>query len=122
MADPVPTEEQVAAMALAVIYKAARFLMLPNSPLGAWGEFGDGGVAVVSLKPDYAIQEMLLGLHFQNWAVDLTQEVSTADVIRVGLETDPGSFPADKLPDVQRAIDASIHWVAQDLLGGVGVG
>jgi hypothetical protein len=41
-------------------------------------------------------------------------------VIRVGLSADPATFPADKLPDVERALEAAISWVSAELEGGVG--
>lgn len=116
-----PSQPQLDAMAQAVIYKAVRFLKLPESPLGAWGEFSEYGVGVATVRPDHAIEEMLYGLRLRDWDVDLESLVTADDVIRVGLEMDPATFPADKLGDVERALSAAVSWVAHHLQQGVGI-
>lgn len=114
-----PTEEQVASLRQAVLQKATRTLMLGQAPLGYWGELADGTQA--PLRPDYAIKEILFGLRFVNWDVDLTDLVTAEDVIRVGLQAD--SFPEDddRIADIDSAISAACSWVAQYILGGAGV-
>lgn len=117
-----PTPAQLETLRLAVTYKAVRFLAFPGAPLGAWGEVAEGGVGVVTVRTDAQIRELLYGMGGVDWDVDLTAEVAADDVIRAGYETDPAAFPADRVADVERAIGAAAHWVAQYLLSsGVGV-
>lgn len=113
-----PTAEQIERFTQAIIFKAVRFLKLPEAPFGFSG-VTDWGMATV--RPDYEIEELLYGLRFRDWDIDLSILVITDDVIRVGLQTDPADFPAASLPDVQRAIDSAISWVAHKVLGGVGI-
>jgi len=113
-----PTDTQTARLAQAVIAKATRFLVLPEAPLGTWGEMGDLGIATV--RPDYSIVELLYGLHFRDFDVDWDTIVSTDDVIRVGLAAEPDTFPTDKRPDVDRALAAAIDWINEELRGGIG--
>jgi hypothetical protein len=54
--------------------------------------------------------------------VTLGALVTVDDVIRVGLQTDPTGFPTDRLPDVERALSASVDWVLTNLQGSWGVG
>lgn len=115
-----PTESQSARLALAAIGKATRLLVLPEAPLGTWGELTEFGAAVV--RPDYSIGELLYGLHFRELEPeDWADIVTTDDVIRVGLNADPETFPAVKLPDVERALTSAIDWITEELRGGVGV-
>jgi hypothetical protein len=116
--DGVPTAAEEARLGQAAIAKATRFLVLPEAPLGSWGELSEFGMAVV--RPDYAITELLFGLHFRHLTIDWDSIVTADDVIRVGLSADPATFPADKLPDVERALEAAISWVSAELEGGVG--
>jgi hypothetical protein len=110
---PVPTPiEDEARLTQAVVAKAVRILSLVEAPLGLWGEMTDMGPA--SVKPDWQIRELLFGLHYSGMAVP---EVSADVVIRQGLQTDPATFPADKLPDIDRAIAAARSWIAHDLQG-----
>jgi hypothetical protein len=120
MSDPVtPTPEQQERMVQAVIAKATRFYVLAQAPLGTWGEVTEFGVATV--KKDHQIVELLYGLRFRNWDVDLAALVTTDHVIRQGLEHSVDDFEDDKIPDVQRAIDSAISWIAHYLLEGVGL-
>jgi hypothetical protein len=111
-----PTDEQVEAFTQAIIAKATRIIVMGEAPLGTWGELTEFGIATV--KPDYQIKELLYGLTLRNWDVDLTGLVDTDDVVRAGLQS-PEAFPAARVPDVQRAIDTAVAWVAHYLLEGV---
>lgn len=113
------TAPVVEALEQAMIQKATRILMLSKAPLGSWGELNEFGVATV--RADHEIAELLYGLRFVNWDVDLPALVTTTTVIRVGLQTDPTTFPADRVADVQRAIDAAARWVASYILFGTNV-
>lgn len=118
MADT-PTPDQAEALKLAVAYKAVRFLAFPGAPLGAWGEVGEGGVGVVTVRSDAQIRELLYGLGGHEWEIP---DVTADDVIRAGFETDPATFPADRVADVERAIVAAKQWVSEYLRSnGVGV-
>ncbi len=118
--DATPSAEQVEQITQAVIQKATRILALSHSPLGLWG--GDVDFGPVPVRSDYEIAELLYGLRLVNWDIDLTSLVTTEDVIRVGLQAaNPATYPVDQLPDVQRAIDAAVAWVAVALLYGFGV-
>jgi len=110
------TEERIKT---AVIQKATRILMLSKAPLGSWGELNEFGVATV--RADYEIQEILFGLRFVNWDVDPLTLATTDDVIRIGMQADPDTFPTDRIPDVQMAIDSAAWWVAAYLLDGANV-
>jgi hypothetical protein len=79
-------------------------------------EFG-----VVTVRPDYAIQELLFGLHFLDLEPVWDDIVTAGDVIRVGLSADPDDYPVDKTADVERALVAAIDWITAELSGGVGV-
>lgn len=116
-----PTPEITAALRLAVIYKATRILAVSGSPLGSWGEYPDGGVGPIPVRPDHTIAELLYGIRFVDWDVDLPTLVTSDDVIRVGLETDPTTYPAERVPDVEAAIAAASSWVAHYVLDGTGV-
>lgn len=111
-----PTAEVQERLVGAVIQKATRILMLSKASLGSWGELNEFGVATV--RADHEIQELLYGLRFTNWNVDLVTLVTTDMVIRVGMQTEPSTFPSDRLPDVQRAIESAVSWVASYLLEG----
>ena len=77
---------------------------------------------MATVRPDYQINELLYGLHLPEWEIaDLAGLVTTDDVIRAGLMVDPATFPADRIPDVQRAIDAAVDWVTSELYGAFGV-
>lgn len=113
----IPANDEITARLVgAVIQKATRILMLSKASLGSWGELNEFGVATV--RADHEIQELLYGLRFVNWDVDLVALVDTDDVIRVGLQANPATFPSDKVPDVQRAIEGAASWVALYLLDG----
>jgi hypothetical protein len=114
-----PTTETEERLAQALIQKATRILMLSKAPLGSWGELNEFGVATV--RSDHEIQELLYGLRFVNWNVDLPTLVDTDTVIRVGMQADPSTFPTDRIPDVQRAIDAAASWLAAYVLYGTNV-
>lgn len=113
------TAETVERLKQAVIQKATRVLMLSGAPLGSWGALNEFGVATV--RADHEVQELLYGLRFINWDVDLAAAVDTDDVIRQGMQTEPADFPTARLPDVQRAIDTAASWVANYLLNGSNV-
>lgn len=114
-----PTAETSERLRQALIQKATRILALTKAPLGSWGELNEFGVATV--RADYEIAELLYGLRFVNWNVDLPALVSADDVIRIGLQSDPDTFPTDRIPDVQLAIDAAASWVALNVLDGANV-
>lgn len=111
--------ETVERLKQAVIQKATRVLMLSGAPLGSWGALNEFGVATV--RADHEVQELLYGLRFINWDVDLAAAVDTDDVIRQGMQTEPADFPTARVPDVQRAIDTAASWVANYLLNGSNV-
>lgn len=113
------TPETVDRLKQAVIQKATRILMLSGAPLGSWGALNEFGVATV--RADHEVQELLYGLRFVNWDVDLTAVVATDDVVRQGMGADPATFPTEKVPDVDRAIAAAASWVANYLLNGTNV-
>jgi hypothetical protein len=112
VADPTPEEAQ--RLVQCVIAKATRILALVEAPLGTWGEITEVGVA--QTRPDYQLQELLYGLRYPPYTV-VDIDVGTDDVIRQGLQTDPATYPPDKLPDVQRAIDAATNWVLHAVRG-----
>ena len=115
-----PTLGQSARLTQAIIAKATRILVMTEAPLGSWGEITDFGIATV--RPDYQIKELLYGLHVGDWELsDLSNLVEVDDVIRAGLQADPVTFPAERVPDVQRAIDAAVDWIHTDLVGAFGV-
>jgi hypothetical protein len=117
---PDPTAGQTERIRSALIQKAARFLILPTGPLGFYGEMSEWGTPTA--KPDYQIAELLYGLHYAIAEVeDLAGLVTTDEVIRNGLQADPSSFPAERLPDVQRAIDAAADWIRTELWAAWGV-
>lgn len=125
MADPqTPTSEQLAALKQAVVMKAARFLKLPEAPLGVWGEYSEGGVGIASTRPDHAVKEVLYGLGGVNWDVDLTSLVTADDVRKEALGSPvEGTVPEASDDSIEEAIAAAAHWVASYLLSnGVGIG
>lgn len=112
------TPDEEARLIQAVAAKATRILMLAEAPLGVWGEITEMGVA--QTRPDYQIRELLFGLHYRGADLDvdtITAAVDPEMVIRQGLQTDPANFPPDRLPDVERAIDAARSWVASEVVG-----
>lgn len=115
---PVSEQALTDRYALAVVQKATRLLMLGESPLGVWGELTEAGQAAV--RPDWNITEVLYGLRYLE-TPDLEELVTVDDVIRAGLGHDPDDYPADKLPDVTRALSAACSWV-EDYCGGLGIG
>lgn len=113
-----PTSEQTERLTSAIIFKAVRFLKLPEAPFGHSG-ITEWGVAMV--RPDFEVSELLYGLSYRNYDLDLTSLVTVDDVVRVGLQMDPDDFPATSEPDVQRAIDSAVSWVADRVLYGIGI-
>jgi hypothetical protein len=117
---PAPTLGQEERLKTALIQKAARFLIFPEGPLGFFGEISELGQPFV--RPDYQIRELLFGLHLTEWTVeDLAGMVTTDDVIRAGLQAKPATFPTDRLPDVQRSIEAAADWIMTELYQAFGV-
>jgi len=116
---PAPTDGQTERLKSAIIQKATRFLVIHHDPLG----FGDiGELGPVSVRPDYPTRDFLYGLHVPEWEVaDWETLVTPDDVIRNGLGADPAQFPTDRLPDVQREIDAAVDWVKTEIHGAFGV-
>jgi hypothetical protein len=114
-----PTAGQAAQLAVAAIGKATRLLVLPGSPYGLSGEVTDFGLAAI--RPDYSLQEIVYGLRFKGLVPDWSSIVTADDVIRVGLNADPMTFPTDKVPDVERALLAAENEIEAELVGGVGV-
>lgn len=105
----------------AIIAKATRFLVMMEAPLGSWGEMTEFGMA--SVKPDYQIRELLYGMRFRGVPYDLATLVTTEDVIRAGLQVtqdESYSFPAHRIPDVERAIGAACSWIEDYLNQGYG--
>jgi hypothetical protein len=117
--DPPPSSGQTERLKTALIQKAARFLIFPEGPLGFFGEITELGQPFI--RPDYQIRELLFGLHLTVAVVDLASLVTTDDVIRAGLQADPANFPTERLPDVQRSIDAAADWIELELTGAFGV-
>jgi hypothetical protein len=116
---PAPTEGQTERLRSAIIQKATRFLVIHHDPLG----FGDiGELGPVSVRPDYPTRDFLFGLHAPDWEVeDLAALVTPDDVIRNGFGADPAQFPPERIPDVQREIDAAADWIRTELHGAFGV-
>jgi hypothetical protein len=114
-----PTDEQASRLAQAAIAKATRFLVLPEAPLGSWGEMSEFGMAVI--RPDYAISELLFGLHFRGLIIDWASIVTADDVIRNGLSADPSDMPIERVADVDRALEAAQEWIEEELREGVGI-
>lgn len=114
-----PTAEQLERITQAIIAKATRILVSVEAPLGVWGELSEFGIATV--RPDYQSDELLFGLRLTEWDVDLTTLVTADDVIRVGLQTVPADFPAERIPDVERSIAAAVSWLAEYVQGPIGV-
>lgn len=115
---PAPTANQEARLSQAAIAKATRFLVLPEAPLGSWGELSEFGMAVV--RPDYAITELLYGLHFKDLDIDWDTVVTVDQIVEVGLGADPAALPADKTAAVTQARAAAIDWINEELEGGIG--
>lgn len=109
---PAPTAEQEAQLAEAVIQRAARNLVGHTGPLGFFGEVTEFGQAIS--RPDYQTQEYLKGLRttVTVTVADLLALVSNEDVIRAGLQADPATFPAARIPDVERARTAAAAQIA----------
>ena len=74
------------------------------------------------MLPPYNIDEMLYGLRrVPEWeVVDMAGLVTTDEVIRAGLGVEPSTFPTDRIPDVQQAIDSAAEWVRQRVWGRSG--
>lgn len=113
------TAEVTERLTQAVLAKAVRILLLVEAPLGSFGELSEFGMAVV--RPDYQQTELLYGLRYTTWDIDLTTLVTADDVIRAGLQADGSDFPESRMVDVTRAIDAAVSWIASELLDGIGV-
>jgi hypothetical protein len=93
---------------------------MAGAPLGTFGELTELGMSTV--RPDYQIAELLFGLRLTEWDLALDGLVTPDDVIRQGLQANPATFPAERLPDVERAIDTAVSWVDTYLTEGVAVG
>lgn len=115
---PAPSPGETARLQSALIQKAARFLILHNDPLG-FGDLGEFGP--VSVRPDYPTRDLLYGLRHTVDLTGLDTLVTTDDVIRNGLGADPALFPTERLPDVQREIDAAADWIRTELEEAYGV-
>lgn len=113
-----PTPTQLERIAQAIVQKSTRILVMTQAPLGLWGTDSEFGSATV--RPDYQTKELLFGLHVLE-ETDLSTLVVPEDVIRAGLGLDPDTFPTDRLPDVQRAIDSAVSWVSDDLFDSWGL-
>jgi hypothetical protein len=117
---PAPTDEWLARLAQTIIYKAARFFVALEAPLGMWGEMTEFGQAVI--RRDYMTDELLKGMHLPDWTiVDIGTLVTVEDVIRAGLQADPATFPTARIPDVQRALDAALSWLDTEIYHPFGV-
>lgn len=112
-----PTDEEVERFTQAVIQKATRIYLLTNAPYGHHG-ISDFGPARV-LRDDQ-IEELLYGLRYREWDIDLTTLATPADVIRVGLQSNDTDFGGEA-SDVERALDAAVSWIADRVLHGVGL-
>lgn len=105
---------------MAIKAAANRQLQLTYAALGLVGEVTEFGVA--SVRPPYGIIEVLRGLRLPEWEVeDLAGLVTTDDVIRAGLGVEPSTFPTDRIPDVQMAIDSAAEYVRAEVWGAFGV-
>lgn len=116
---PAPTTGQSARLAQAAIGKATRFLILPESPLGSWGEMTEFGQAVI--RPDYAIQELLVGLHFLDLEIAWEEIVTADDVIVAGLSAKPDDLSEAQIENVERALAGAQDWIEGELSGGIGI-
>lgn len=115
-----PTAEQQSQLKEAVIAKATRIFLQSPAALGYVGEMSELGMATV--RPDYQIRELLVGLRWVDWDVDHTTLVTQDDVITQGLQaTADGTWPTAKLDLIDEAIEAAWAWVAADIFGGVPV-
>lgn len=114
-----PTAAQEAQLKEAMISKAARIYVMTGASLGYVGEISEMGSA--TLRPDYQIRELLEGLRFIDWDVDLTAIVDADEVIRAGLGADPTSYTAAQSALVDQAIAAAASWVATEIIEGVAI-
>lgn len=112
-----PTAEETERFTQAVIQKATRFYLLTNAPYGHHGVSDFGPARVLD---DRQIEELLYGLRFREWDIDLTSLVTAADVIRVGLQSNDADFGGTDA-DIERAIDAAVSWIADRVLYGAGI-
>lgn len=110
-----PTAPETERFTQALIQKATRFYLLTNAPYGHHGVSDFGPARVLR---DDQIEELLYGLRYREWDIDLTALVTAADVIRVGLQSNDVDF-GGQTADVQRALDAAVSWLADRVLHGV---
>lgn len=98
-----------------MIAKATRLLVLGSAPFGVVGTDTDFGS--VSVKPDYAINEMLMGLRYLDFDLSGVETITAAEVIRVGFNADADDFNTDREDDIDAAIAAAWDWVTTALDG-----
>lgn len=112
------TDSQTERVTQAVIQKAGRLMKFPEAPFGHSGVSDWGPARVLA---DNQIEELLMGLRFQEWDIlyeDLA--ITPEDVIRVCFKSNEDDYQGDT-DDIQRAIDSAISWVGT-LLDPEGVG
>lgn len=115
-----PTEGQEAQLKEAIIAKATRIYLQTAAALGHVGQITEFGVATV--RPDYQIRELLMGLRWVEWDVDTATLVTTDDVITQGLQAEANdTWPDEKITLLEEAIAAAWSWVTTDILEGIPV-
>lgn len=115
---PISQQSYTDRLTQAIVFKATRFYLMAQAPFGHWGEMTEEGLAMI--RPDYEVRELLYGMRFKPVG-ELESLVDTDLVIRQGLQQDPDDFPADKVPDVERAIGAACSWVEDFLTEGIAI-
>lgn len=115
-----PTAGQAAQLKEAIIAKATRIYLQTAAALGHVGQMTEFGVATV--RPDYQIRELLMGLRYVDWDVDHETLVTSDDVITQGLQAEANdTWPEEKLDLIDEAIAAAWSWVTTDILEGIPV-
>ena len=115
---PAPTLEQLEQLRIALIHKAARLFVTVPGGMGG-GDFTEFTPA--SLRPDYAIEELLFGMRGParcwDWdTLDLESLVTVENVITVGLEGQPDSQAFDR-DEIESALLAASAWLKSKLTG-----
>lgn len=110
---PALSAVQEEAVKAAIIVRATRNLQWNGA---AFGRFGSSDGTNIVARPDFASNELLFGVRYRNWDVDLTTLVTTDDVIRA-MGQEPGDFPDANLAEVQLAIDTACSQIASELRG-----
>lgn len=115
---PAPTLEQLEQLRIALIHKAARLYVTVPGGMGG-GDFTEYTPA--SLRPDYAIEELLFGMRgparLWDWTtLDLTTLATVENVIVIGLEGQANSTAYDR-DEIESALLAACAWLKSRLTG-----